>query len=148
MKTEEKESGDVFGHITISGGTVGAIGGRGHQIQQSVPPEHQGAEAPADPGASLAPVSDLAVVPGTLRALLLDAFTAADLRRLFEFNTHPELKEVAHEFGEGDGVADMADKVIAFCRTRDLLPDLLAEVARARPRVYARYRERVEGGDG
>ena len=43
---------------------------------------------------------------------------------------------------------DMADKVIAFCRTRDLLPDLLAEVARARPRVYARYREGVQGGDG
>jgi hypothetical protein len=138
------EGGDVFGDITITGGTVGAIGGRGHRIEQAPAPAGGAPPEPADRSAGAPPAAqgyDLAVV----RDLLLDAFTAVDLRRLFEYSKHPELKEVAREFGEGDGVVDMVDKVLAFCRTRDLLPDLLAEVARVRPRPYARYQDRLSG---
>lgn len=146
MKAEDQDNtpGDVFGNITISGGNVGAIGGRGHQIQQGFPTEMPKIGTHTVPDATHAQGSQLVAT----RDLLLDAFTAADLRRLFEYSTHPELKDLAREFGEGDGLVDMADKAIAFCRTRDLLPDLLAEVARVRPRPYARHRERVEGGDG
>jgi hypothetical protein len=143
-ETRIDDSGDRYGNITISGGTVGAIGGRGHHIEQAPARAGDAPPEPAGPSPDAAPATqryDLAAV----RDLLLDAFTAVDLRRLFEYSAHPELKGVAQEFAEGDGLADMADKVIAFCRTRDLLSDLLAEVARVRPRPYARYKQ---GGSG
>ena len=97
VKAEDQDntSGDVFDSITISGGNVGAIGGRGHQIQQGIPVEKQKADVLADSSTRPAPEPGLVAVPGTLRMLMLDAFTAADLRRLFEFSTHAELKEVA-----------------------------------------------------
>jgi hypothetical protein len=43
------------------------------------------------------------------------------------------------EFGEGDGLVDMVDKAIPCSQTCGLLPELLAEVARLRPRPYGRY---------
>jgi hypothetical protein len=137
-----EDSGDQYGHITITGGTVGAIGGRGHRIEQAPTPAGEAPPTPPGQASGSSPIAqayDLAAV----RDLLLEAFTAVDLRRLFEYSERPELRPVVREFGAGDGLTDVADKAIAFCRTRDLLPELLAEVARLRPRPYARYRERV-----
>lgn len=78
---------------------------------------------------------DLAVV----RELLLAAFTAADLRRVFLYTSHADLRSLGQQFSPGDGLADMADKTIQYCVNRELLSDLLAEVERANPRMYARY---------
>jgi hypothetical protein len=129
-KSDVDESGDVFENVTISGGVVGALGGRGHHIEQT----SAGSTAPTG-DSPVAQDSDLADV----RDLLLAAFTDADLRRLFVYTMHTELQPLAQEFSEGDGLAAMVDKTIQFCQTRDLLPDLLREVKRARPRHYARY---------
>lgn len=82
---------------------------------------------------------DLAAV----RELLLRAFTAADLRRLFLYTAHPELRLLGQEFAEGDGLARMVDKAIEQCVTKDLLADLLREVQRANPRMYARFESRL-----
>jgi hypothetical protein len=78
---------------------------------------------------------DLQVV----RDLLLAAFTADDLRRLFLYTANAELRPLTREFSPRDGLAAMADKAIEFCQVRDLLPELLAEVQRANPRQYARF---------
>jgi hypothetical protein len=128
------ESGDVYGEITVSGGVVGSIGGRGHRIQQA------GGTAP---GAVPGPDADLAV----LRDLLLNAFSAADLRRLVLYTAKRGLRPLGREFSDNDGLAVMVDKTIQYCQTRDLLPDLLQEVARANPRQYARYERHLRSRD-
>jgi len=77
--------------------------------------------------------------PAAVRDLLLKAFTAADFRRLFLYTSHPDLRSLVQEFGSGDGLAKMVDTAIEQCATRDLLPDLLREVQKANPRMYARH---------
>ncbi len=130
------ESGDVYENITISGGVVGAIGGRGHRIRQGT---GVGAESPSHERATSE--FDLAVV----RDLLLAAFTASDLRRLSLYASNAELRPLVQEFGTSDGLSAMADKTVEFCVTRDLLPALLQEVRRANPRQYARYAAKLRG---
>ena len=78
-----------------------------------------------------------------VRDLLLEAFTAEDLRRLFLYTENRALRPLLAEFSPGDGLAAMVDKTITFCRTRALLPDLLGEVQQARPRLYARFADRL-----
>jgi hypothetical protein len=74
-----------------------------------------------------------------IRELLLSAFTARELRQLFVYSPHTELRLLTRQIGEGDALEPMVDKVIAFCRVRDLLADLLREVEAANPRQYARF---------
>ena len=81
----------------------------------------------------------------TVRDLLLHAFTAADFRRLFLYASHPDLGALVQEFGDGDGLARMVDTAIEQCTKKDLLPDLLREVKKANPRMYARYESRLIG---
>jgi hypothetical protein len=78
-----------------------------------------------------------------VRELLLAAFTAADLRRLFFYTSQRELRPVVEELSPNDGLAAMADKAIEFCLARDLLPTLLREVERANPRRYATFASRL-----
>ena len=132
------DTGDRYESITISGGVVGAIGGRGHRIQQ-------GAAAEPAPGPGGGPVPGYG--PAAVRDLLLAAFAAEDLRRLFLYTANAELRPLTGEFGPSDGLADMVDRVIAFCRTRALFPDLLREVQRANPRQYAQFASRLGGDD-
>jgi hypothetical protein len=120
---------DVYENITISG-VVGAVGGRGHRIQQTV-----------ETGSGTVPRPDLDLA--VLRDLLLDAFSAADLRRLVLYTANAELQAIGREFSDSDGLATMVDKTIQYCQTRDLLSDLLHEVARANPRQYIRYEHRL-----
>jgi len=82
---------------------------------------------------------DLAAV----RDLLLSAFTAEDLRRLFLYTTHPALRPLIQEFSPNDGLAAMVDKTVTFCQTQRLLPDLLREVEDANPRQYAHFAGRL-----
>jgi 3',5'-cyclic AMP phosphodiesterase CpdA len=82
-----------------------------------------------------------------VRDLLLAAFTAEDLRRLFFYTPNAELRSVIQEFSSHDGLAAMVDKVISFCQSRALLPDLLREVRRANPKQYARHEKRLRGPD-
>lgn len=74
---------------------------------------------------------------GTVRQLLLAAFTAKSLRRFCD--DRPAFRSIVSEIAPGDGLADVVDKVIEHCKTRVLLAELLAEVARVNPPQYARF---------
>jgi hypothetical protein len=77
--------------------------------------------------------------PAAVRDLLLAAFTADDLRRLFLYTANPDLRPLTNRFSSRDGLAEMAETVITYCQKRNLLADLLREVRQANPRQYARF---------
>ena len=133
-KRRAGDTGDLYQNITISGGVVGAIGGRRHDIQQGA-----GAEPAASHGPEAAQGYDLAAV----RGLLLAAFGAEELRRLFLYTSSAGLRPLTREFGPSDGLVTMVDRVIRFCLTRALFPDLLREVRQANPGQYARFEPRL-----
>ena len=137
-KPRVDDTGDLYESITISGGVVGAIGGRGHHIRQGV-----AAEPVPGPGAETAQGYDLAAV----RDLLLAAFTAEELRSLFLYTSSAGLRPLTREFSPTDGMAAMVDRVIEFCLTRALLPELLHEVEQANPDQYAQFESRLRGSD-
>lgn len=82
---------------------------------------------------------DQPIDPATIRALLLVAFTADDLRRLFLYTSNRVFRPLLHEFGPGDSLASLIDATITYCEKRGLLPDLLREVEEANPNQYARF---------
>ncbi len=81
-----------------------------------------------------------------VRDLLLAAFTPENLRRLFLYTDQAALRPLTQEFAPADGLAAMVDKAIIYCQTRALLPELLAEVEKANPRQFTRFRDRLTGG--
>jgi hypothetical protein len=78
---------------------------------------------------------------GSIRELLLTAFTADDLRRFCQ--VRPSLRPVVHHFGPNDSPQEMADELINYCETRSMWPEFLAEVKEARPKQYARFGSRL-----
>ena len=78
-----------------------------------------------------------------IRDLLTAAFTAEELRRLFLYTENPALRPLTQAFGPNDGLTALVEKTITFCQTRDLLPDLLRQVEKERPRQYARFAGRL-----
>jgi hypothetical protein len=120
------------GNIAITGDVQGGV-----TIIQGAAPAP--AASPAVPAAPDMGDHHLAVV----RDLLLAAFTAPDLRRLFQYTANTELRPLAQASSPSDGLTAMVDRVIEFCHTRDLLPDLLAEIQRANPRQYAHFAPRL-----
>jgi hypothetical protein len=72
-----------------------------------------------------------------IRELLLAAFTSEMLHRFCL--DRPLFRPVVAEFGAGQGLAAMVDKVIGFCQTQLLFDELLAEVNHFNPRQYARF---------
>jgi len=80
---------------------------------------------------------------GTIRELLLAAFTAEELRSLFQFASTPDLRAVVNEFSPDDGLSAMAGKSVAYCQKHLLLGELLTEVKEANPRQYARFEPRL-----
>lgn len=112
-------TGDFHGSVNI------VLGGGGATAS--------GSDAPAAAPPDLAPIRDL----------LLDAFTAADLRRLVFYARSEGLRRLSREFAEGDGLTAMAEKTLRFCHARGLLPDLLREVERENPRQYQRHAHRL-----
>lgn len=113
-------TGQAQGDVTVTQG-----GGPGAAVYPS---------APADSGGY-----DLAAV----RDLLLAAFSAEDLRRLFLYTARAELRPALHTFSPRDGLAEMAEKAIEFCLKQELLPELMGEVEAANPRQYARFEGRL-----
>jgi hypothetical protein len=120
------------GNIQVTGDVQGGV-----TIFQSGWPPAAGAEV--DTGGY-----DLQAV----RDLLLAAFTAPDLRRLFLYTPNAELRRLSREFGPNDGLNAMVETAIQFCLARRLLPDLLGEVERANPRQYAHFAGRLRAGEG
>ena len=123
------------GNIAFTGTVQGGV----HIVQGGVSPAPSAPAPAGSPGSSSLPGPDLSAV----RDLLLDAFTAADLRRLVLYTGNAELRPLGQEFADGDGLAAMVEKAIRFCQARDLLPDLLREVERENPRQYRRYAHRL-----
>lgn len=72
-----------------------------------------------------------------IRQMLLAAFTADELYRFCV--DHPSFRPITDSFGPGQGLDDMVDEVIEYCRTRRLWRELLDEVAEANPRQYERF---------
>jgi hypothetical protein len=76
-----------------------------------------------------------------VRDLLEAAFTSDELRRLFLYTENLQLRPLIRYFSSNDGLVQMIDRVIEFCSTRALLPDLLADVKSQNPRQYARFED-------
>lgn len=72
-----------------------------------------------------------------IRILLTKAFTAHDLHRFCL--DRPMFRPIVDRFGPGQGLDDMVDEVIDYCRVHMLWYELLAGVKQANPRQYARY---------
>jgi 3',5'-cyclic AMP phosphodiesterase CpdA len=126
---------DGVHHFTLSGRESRETDLRSSPAAQSRPlVTALPAAAPVDTGNY-----HLAVV----RDLLVAAFTAENLRRLFLYTSNVELRPLIQEFSPSDGLAAMVDKAITFCETHRLLPDLLREVERANPRQYAQFAGRL-----
>jgi hypothetical protein len=72
-----------------------------------------------------------------IRDLLEAAFTPETLRRFCR--DRPDFEPLLRRFSPADGVSDMVDEILDYCRTELLWDDLLAEVAQVKPRQYARF---------
>jgi hypothetical protein len=136
-ESSPEESGDLYQQITVTGGVVGAIGGRGHHIKQdSDPLKHVG----------LGPDVDLDHPPlAAVRDLLTAAFTPETLYRFCL--DRPLFQPIVAEFGPGHGLDDMIDRVMDYCRTQLLWSEFLDQVAKANPRQYARFERSLQGID-
>lgn len=82
---------------------------------------------------------------GAVRRLLLAAFTPQDLVRFCQ--DEAPFRPVVAYFGPGQGLVDMVDRLVDYCRTRALWDELLAAVKRANPAQFDRFAERL-GGPG
>jgi hypothetical protein len=80
----------------------------------------------------------------TIRDLLLEAFDPDSLRQLFYFSDNPKLEPVHREFSPNDNLGIMAERIITYCRTRSLLPELLRAVQQANPDQYARFSDKLQ----
>lgn len=94
--------------------------------------------------ASPSPTADYDIA--AVRELLLAAFTAPDLRRLFLYTSNPELRPLTLEFSDHDGLATLVDKTITYCQTHALLPGLLHALEQVNPRMYTRFAGRLTAG--
>jgi Sulfatase-modifying factor enzyme 1 len=72
-----------------------------------------------------------------VRQLLMAAFTVEDLRRFCE--DRPTLRPIIARFGPEQGLDDLVDEVIVYCRTHLLWDELLVEVQKENPLQYARF---------
>jgi hypothetical protein len=135
---------------TADGGSAAATGGGpasvgdhnvtiGGTIQGGVHIYQGGAPGTAGGPAAAVPVDTGGYDLDAVRELLLNGFTATAFRRLFLYTSNPQLRPLVREFGDADGLATMIDKAIQVCLAGGLLPDLLREVERGNPRMWARY---------
>jgi hypothetical protein len=115
-------------------GAVGAIGDGATVVRNSGDSGGAASHKPvAEP--SLSAVYDL----------LVAAFTPEDLVRFFKYSPNSALRPVVNDFGPVDGLSTLADKAVTFCEKRGLLPDLLAEVQRKNPAMFARHEPMLWG---
>lgn len=82
-----------------------------------------------------------------VRDLLLAGFSAADLRRLFLYSSHPGLRALTQRFSPNDGLAAMVEKTVEYCQDQGLMAELLHEVEQANPRQYARFAPQLRQRD-
>jgi hypothetical protein len=73
--------------------------------------------------------------------LLEAAFTPKDLRHLCQKSD--KFSSLNSEFSPSDGLVDMVDRVIVYCRKQILWVELLSEVKKANPNQYERFKPRL-----
>lgn len=114
---------------------------RAPALQQASDQHHRQASSPGLPivrapaGDDALPAS-LRIDPddppyAVLRQLLTDAFSPQDLQRFCL--DRADLRGVTTRFAPGDGLIDMVDKLLEYCRTHLLWDQLLAALAQERP---------------
>ncbi|NLF12474.1 MAG: CHAT domain-containing protein, partial [Anaerolineaceae bacterium] len=91
-------------------------------------------DAGAEAGPPAAEGTDLAAMRALLRAAFVDD---RGLRRLCQET--PALQGALPAFGSGFSLDDAIDALLAHCRTRALVPELLAAVRKANPGQFARH---------
>jgi hypothetical protein len=84
-----------------------------------------------------------AVPFAAIRDLLEAAFDAETLRRFCQ--DRPAFAPLLRRFAPTDGLASLVATVLEYCRMELLWDDLLAEVAGANPRQYARFESSLRG---
>jgi hypothetical protein len=83
---------------------------------------------------------------GTLRVLLSEAFTAAELLRFCQ--DHAALRPALMDLGPRSTFAEIIDAVVGYCLRHDLLAELVEGVRVFNPTQYARYGQRLRCGGG
>ena len=111
------------------------------RISHLVPlPAAEGGDAPAGtPEGAASKEPDIAAV----RALLQAAFSPSTLRIFCQ--DRAAFRPLLDRFSPNDGLADMAARVIDYCREEYLWDELLDEVKAASPRQWAMFEDRLEG---
>jgi serine/threonine protein kinase len=128
-----QEFSNVHEGSTATGKVGAAIAERAHRVEQQ-----------GDSVSHGHPSLDLDHLPiRAIRDLLTAAFTPQDLYRFCQ--DRPDFQPVVMRFGPGQGLDDMVDRVIDFCRTQFLWEVLLSEVAKDNPRQYARFEAYLHG---
>ncbi len=103
-----------------------------------VEPVHEPALAPAATEFPEAPPVEV------VQELLLAAFTAQELRRVFLFaRSDSPLRPLVNQISKGDSLSETVDKVIEYCAVQLLFRELLEAVKKANPRQYARFEGRL-----
>lgn len=82
---------------------------------------------------------------GTLRKLLLAAFTAEDMHRFCE--DRPTLRPIASRFGPQQGLDDMVEEVIRYCDVHHVFDELVAAVEQENPAQYAQFEPFLRAGE-
>ena len=72
-----------------------------------------------------------------IRRLLVEAFTAEDLRRFCQ--DHATFRPILDRFAPAHGLNDMVAEVIDYCEMYYLFDELLAGIKQANPNQYARF---------
>ena len=102
------------------------------------PPGADDDESPPDQEQLPIPPIDINDPPiAAIRQLLIAAFTPEDLRRFCHLR--PDFRRVVNNFGPGQGLEDMVDRVIVLVQTRLLWQELLAEVVKENPAQYKEF---------
>jgi hypothetical protein len=128
----------IGGGVRIEGGDFVA-GDKYQEISTSGSARREG--VPAGSGVD-ADEYDLA----TIRRLLLATFTSDTLRRFCQ--ERKAFRPITADFSPRQGLNDMIDSVLDYCRTQVLFGELLAEIREYSPRQYERFERQLrEGGD-
>ena len=78
-----------------------------------------------------------------VRHLLMAAYKTDELRELFILSDNPGLRPLRDEVSEAAGLERSAVRVIEYCEHRGLLGELLREVEKDRPKVFAWFADKL-----
>jgi hypothetical protein len=103
----------------------------------------EGEENPPDRPVQTIPGQAAQYDLAAIRQLLLAGFTPETLRRFCQ--DRRDFRPIVSDFGPGQSLNTMIDRVVDYCETQALWAEFLAEVKRKNPNQYARFESDLYG---